>query len=86
MRLEFEPRAFEDLQFWVRSQTKLAQRLLRMIEETHRDPFGGIGKPEPLKGDLSGCWSKRIDNEHRLIYKVTDDTLIIVQCRFHDEK
>lgn len=57
-----------------------------MIEETHRDPFGGIGKPEPLKGDLSGYWSKRINDEHRLVYKVTGDALIILQCRFHYDK
>ena len=86
MRLEFEPQAFEDLRYWVQFQAKMAKRLLRMIEETRRDPFGGIGKPEPLKGDLSGCWSKRIDDEHRLIYKVTGDALIIIQCRFHYEK
>lgn len=86
MRLEFEPQAFEDLQFWVQTQPKMAKRLLRMIEETKRDPFGGIGKPEPLKGDMSGSWSKRINDEHRLIYQVTSDTLIILQCRFHYEK
>lgn len=86
MRLEFEPHAFEDLQYWVRFQPKLAKRLLRMIEETQRDPFGGIGKPEPLKGDLSGCWSKRIDDEHRLVYRVENQTLIILQCRFHYDK
>ena len=83
MRLEFEARAFEDLQHWVQFQPKLAKRILRMIDETRKDPFGGIGKPEPLKGDLSGCWSKRIDNEHRLVYKATADALIILQCRFH---
>ena len=83
MRLEFEARAFEDLQHWVQFQPKLAKRILRMIDETRKDPFGGIGIPEPLKGDLSGCWSKRIDNEHRLVYKATADALIILQCRFH---
>ena len=83
MRLEFKPQAFEDLQYWVRHQPKLAKRLLRLIEETQRDPFGGIGKPEPLKNDLSGWWSKRIDGEHRLVYKVADDVLIIAQARGH---
>ncbi len=68
MRLEFKPQAFEDLQYWVQHQPKVAKRLLRMIEETLKDPFGGIGKPEPLKNELSGWWSKRIDGEHRLIY------------------
>jgi len=57
-----------------------------MIEETRKDPFGGIGKPEPLKNDLSGWWSKRIDDEHRLVYKATGSALIILQCRFHYEK
>lgn len=86
MRLEFEPQAFEDLQYWVQYQAKLAKRLLRIIDETQRNPFGGIGKPEPLKSDLSGCWSKRINDEHRLIYRVTADALIIMQCRFHYQK
>ncbi len=54
MRLEFKARAFEDLQYWVQTNPKLAKRLLRLIEETQRDPFGGTGKPEPLKGELSG--------------------------------
>lgn len=83
MRLEFKPQAFEDLQFWVKSDAKLAKRLLRLIEETQRDPFGGIGKPEPLKGELSGWWSKRIDQEHRLVYRVDDERLIIAQARGH---
>jgi len=86
MRLEFEPQAFEDLQYWVQFQPKLAKRILRMIEETRKDPFGGIGKPEPLKNDLSSWWSKRIDDEHRLVYKATGSALIILQCRFHYEK
>ncbi len=83
MRLEFKPQAFEDLRYWVEFQPKLAKRILRMIEETQKDPFSGIGEAEPLRGDLSGCWSKRIDAEHRLIYKATSEALVIVQCRFH---
>ena len=83
MRLEFKPQAFDDLQHWVRHQPKLAKRLLRLIEETQRDPFGGIGKPEPLKNELSGWWSKRIDGEHRLVYKVEGEVLIIAQARGH---
>lgn len=71
MRLEFKPQAFEDLQFWVRQQPKLANRVLRLIEETQRDPFGGIGKPEPLRGELAGWWSKRINQEHRLVIRWT---------------
>ena len=83
MRLEFKPQAFEDLQYWVHHQPKLARKILRMIEETTRDPFGGIGKPEPLKNEFSGWWSKRIDDEHRLIYRVEGDSLIIAQARGH---
>ncbi len=83
MRLEFKPQAFEDLHHWVQREPKLAKRVLRIIEETMRDPFGGIGKPEPLKGDLSGWWSKRIDGEHRLVYRVEQERLIIAQARGH---
>lgn len=83
MRLECKPQAFDDLQYWVRHQPKLAKRLLRLIEETQRDPFGGIGKPEPLKNELSGWWSRRIDGEHRLVYKVEREVLIIAQARGH---
>ena len=83
MRLEFKPQAFEDLQFWVQHQPKFAKRILRMIQETQRDPFGGVGKPEPLKNELSGWWSKRIDGEHRLIYKIENNALIIAQAKGH---
>ena len=76
MRLEFRERAFEDLQYWVQMNPKVAKRLLRLIEETKRDPFTGAGKPEPLKGELSGWWSKRIDQEHRMIYRVEGDSLM----------
>ena len=83
MRLEFKPQAFEDLQYWVQHQPKVAKRLLRILEETLRDPFGGIGKPEPLRNELSGWWSKRIDGEHRLVYKVDGDALVVAQARGH---
>lgn len=83
MRLEFKQRAFEDLQYWVVNQPRTAKRLMKIIEDTKRNPFGGIGKPEPLKGSLSGWWSKRIDGEHRLIYRVEEDLLVIAQARGH---
>ena len=83
MRLEFKPQAFEDLQYWVKFHPKTAKRLLRMIDECQRNPYGGIGKPEPLKNQLSGWWSKRIDGEHRLVYKVEADALIILQAKGH---
>ena len=83
MRLEFKPQAFEDLQYWAKYQPKTVKRILRIIEESQRNPFSGIGKPEPLKNELSGWWSKRIDSEHRLIYKVENDCLVIAQARGH---
>ena len=83
MRLEFNQQAFEDLQYWVQMNPKVAKRLLRLIEETKRDPCGGTGKPEPLRGELSGWWSKRIDQEHRLIYRVEGDSLIVAQAKGH---
>jgi toxin YoeB len=83
VRLEFRERAFEDLQYWVQMNPKVAKRLLRLIEETKRNPFGGAGKPEPLRGELSGWWSKRIDHEHRLIYRVEGDALVVAQAKGH---
>ena len=83
MRLEFREWAFEDLQYWVQMNPKVAKGLLRLIEETQRDPFGGAGKPEALKGELAGWWSKRIDKEHRLIYRVEGDRIIIAQAKGH---
>ena len=70
--LEFDPVAFEDLAWWVENDRKKAVRILRLVIETQSDPFGGIGKPEPLKHELAGCWSKRIDDEHRLVHQVTE--------------
>ena len=81
--LEFDASALEDLAWWVQQDRKKALRILRLIQETQRDPFGGIGKPEPLKQELAGCWSKRIDNEHRLVYQVLDDKSRLLACRYH---
>ena len=81
--LEFDTSALEDLAWWVQQDRKKALRILRLIQETQRDPFGGIGKPEPLKQELAGCWSKRIDNEHRLVYQVFDDKIRLLACRYH---
>ena len=83
MRLEFKPEAFEDLQYWVKTNPRTAKKILKLIEATQRTPFEGIGKPEPLKNELSGWWSRRIDGEHRLVYQVSDETLIIAQARGH---
>lgn len=81
--LEFDAAAFEDLAWWVQSDRKKALRIIRLIQETQSEPFGGIGKAEPLKHELVGCWSKRVDQEHRLVYQVFDDRIRIIACRYH---
>jgi toxin YoeB len=81
--LEFDTAAFEDLAWWVEQDRAQAVRVIRMIRETQRDPFSGLGKPEPLKHELSGCWSRRINPEHRLVYQVQKDRIRILACRYH---
>lgn len=81
--LVFDAAALEDLGWWVQNDRKKALRLLRLLEETLKDPFGGIGKPEPLKHDFASCWSKRIDDEHRVVYKVSDERILVLACRYH---
>jgi toxin YoeB len=83
--LEFDLAALEDLAWWVEKDRKKALRILRMIRETHNDPFVGIGKPEPLKHELVGCWSRRIDQEHPLVYHVQESRIRILACRYHYE-
>lgn len=81
--LEFEPRAFEDLTWWIRQNRKSALRIMHLIENIQKMPFEGLGKPEPLKHELSGLWSRRIDREHRLVYEVLEDKIRILACRYH---
>jgi toxin YoeB len=81
--LQLDNRAFEELREWAVENPKTLQRILRIIEECQRDPFKGIGKPEPLKGDLKGYWSRRINDEDRLVYKVTEDFIIIRSMKEH---
>jgi toxin YoeB len=82
-RLEFDSAAFEDLAWWVQHDRKIALRIIRLVQESQRDPFDGIGKPEPLKHEFAGCWSRRIDAEHRLVYHVSQDKIRILACRYH---
>ena len=82
-QVTFMPVALQDLGAWQREEPKVVGRILRLLEETARDPFSGIGKPEPLKGNLRGKWSRRITDEHRLVYAVTDEQLIIYSLRGH---
>ena len=81
--MEFDPSAFEDLAWWIKQNRKKALRIVKLIKEVQRTPFEGTGKPEALKHDLSGCWSRRIDQEHRLVYQVKDDKIRILACRYH---
>ena len=81
--IEFEPTAFVELQDWFLFDKKVAVRILDLIKESARTPFEGTGKPEALRHNLSGCWSRRITHEHRLVYKVTDVSVIVISCKFH---
>jgi toxin YoeB len=86
MNLDITGQAKEDIAYWNKQNTPIAQRIFRLIENALETPFSGLGKPEPLKHSLQGYWSRRINNEHRLVYRVADDTLVIVSCRFHYAK
>jgi len=81
--LEFDAAAFEDLAWWVEQDRNKALRIISLIKDVQRDPFTGIGKPEPLRHQLKGSWSRRIDQEHRLIYQVTEEKIRILACRYH---
>jgi toxin YoeB len=81
--IQFDPDAWEDFLFWLDADRKMAKKITRLIREIQRDPFEGIGKPKPLKGDLSGYWSRRIDDEHRLVYRADDKEVKILKARYH---
>ncbi len=81
--LTFTPSAWGDYLYWQGQDKKTLRRINALLNDTLREPFGGIGKPEPLRGDLSGLWSKRIDDTNRLVYQVTDTELVVIACRFH---
>ncbi len=83
MMINFTPNAWDDYLYWQSQDKKTLKRINKLIENCVRTPFEGIGKPEPLKDNLSGYWSRRIDDTHRLVYKATQDTLVIVAVRFH---
>ncbi len=84
--LTFTPAAWADYLYWQGQDKKTLRRINALLNEIGRDPFVGIGKPEPLRGDLSGFWSRRIDDANRLVYQATDTELVIVACRFHYER
>ncbi|MET9211874.1 MULTISPECIES: Txe/YoeB family addiction module toxin [unclassified Nocardia] len=83
MKVTFAKLGFEDLGHWIATDRKMAMRIMRLIDDIDRDPFSGLGKPQPLKGDKSGYWSRRINDEHRLVYAVAGDSILIAQARYH---
>ena len=85
MKLVFADEAWEDYLYWQKQDRRMVERINKLIGEVRREPFAGIGKPEPLPHMLSGAWSRRITEEHRLVHLVDGDDLIILQARFHYE-
>lgn len=83
MTLSWAATAWEDYLYWQQTDKKILKRINTLVKDIKRKPFDGIGDPEPLKHNWSGYWSRRINREHRLVYKVVDETIIIVQCRYH---
>jgi toxin YoeB len=83
VKLIFSEHAWEDYLYWQRTDRKILQRINTLIREIQRTPFEGMGKPEPLKHSLVGYWSRRINDEHRMIYKIEADSLFIAQLRYH---
>ena len=83
MKYVFVDESWEDYLYWQKTDKKLLKRINQLLKDIARHPFDGIGKPEPLKHKYQGFWSRRIDSEHRLIYKVKDDEILIAKCRFH---
>lgn len=75
--------ALDDLKYWSLNDIKLLRKIFDLLESTLKDPFAGIGKPEILRGDLKGFWSRRINEEHRIVYNVTSDSVIVASCRSH---
>jgi toxin YoeB len=83
MKLVFAEQAWEDNLYWQAQDPKIVERINQLVKECLRTPFSGTGKPEPLRGDLRGWWSRRITLEHRLVYRVEGESLMIAQCRYH---
>lgn len=83
MRLVFTPNGWADYQHWLQTDRQTLRRINRLIDDALRDPTAGVGKPEPLKHLLAGAWSRRITEEHRLVYLIDDEDVVILQARFH---
>ena len=85
MKLAFTPQAWEDYLYWQETEPQISKRIRQLIKDTLRDPHRGIGKPEPLKHALQGCWARRISDEHRMVNQVCKGELLIMQLRYHYE-
>ena len=83
MNLTFAPKAWDSYLYWQKTDKAVVKRINALIKDIQRSPFEGIGKPEPLKHALSGFWSRRINDEHRIVYKVTKGNILIAQLRYH---
>ncbi|MDD4967272.1 Txe/YoeB family addiction module toxin [Halothiobacillus sp.] len=83
MKLIFSSKSWDEYLYWQQTDKTILKRINTLIKEIQRDPFDGIGKPEPLKYSLTGYWSRRINDEHRLVYKISDEQLFIAQLRYH---
>ena len=83
MKLIFADEAWEDYLYWQKQDRRMVDRINKLIRETQREPFSGVGKPEPLKHALAGFWSRRINEEHRMIYKIEGDALLLAPLRYH---
>ena len=83
MKLIFSEHAWNDYFYWQKTDKKILKRINAVVKDIQRSPFDGIGKPEPLKHALSGYWSRRINDEHRLVYKISDESILIAQLRYH---
>lgn len=83
MPIKFSDPAWDDYLYWQTHDKATLKRINNLLRDIQRTPFEGIGKPEPLKHHLTGFWSRRIDEEHRLVYAVQDDTVLVAQCRYH---
>lgn len=83
MNITWTDESWEEYEQWQQEDKKIVKKINSLIKDIKRDFFNGIGKPEPLKHELSGCWSRRITDEHRLVYEVTDYSVVIISCRYH---
>ena len=83
MKLIFADAAWEDYLYWQKQDRKVLERINKLVQEVKREPFSGVGKPEPLRHALAGFWSRRITDEHRMVYRVEGDHLLIAQLRYH---